>query len=196
MSVTSFAFSRRRLVKKHGFPFDLASSFVTFVTTDISVSTLERKGSALVVVKVRWLPAGCVVATGTVGGVFASCELAGVWVVVTSGTVFRRGAEINIFQTSFQRGGTMAVGAGYAAVSAEERKFCFRMIKAAEFLPSCGRMASFAACRRSVRAFRFHAFAELSVVRIDVTTGAGTIFKAVFHRRRRSGGDGLVTIRA
>ena len=145
LSVTGFALSWCRLVEKHGLPFDLASKFVTIVTSDIPVSTLERKRSALVVVKARGLPACRVMATGTVGGLFAGGELAGVGIGVTSGTVFRRGSEINLFQAGFERRRAMAVGAGYAAVSSEERKFCFRMIKAVKFLPSCGGMASFAA---------------------------------------------------
>lgn len=58
LSVTGFTFSRRRLVEKHGLSFDSANDFVTFVTSDVPVSTFERKRSALVVVKLRWLPAG------------------------------------------------------------------------------------------------------------------------------------------
>ena len=196
MSMTGFALSRGRLVEKHGLPFDLASEFVTIVTSDVPVSALERKRSALVVVKPRGLPACRVMAARTVGGVFASGKLAGVDIVVTSGAVFRRSAEINIFQAGFQHRWTMAVSAGYAAVSAEERKICFRMIEAVKFLPSCGRVAGFAARRRTVRTLRFHALFELTVMRIHVASRAGTILKAIFHGYRRSRGDGFVTIRA
>ena len=194
--MTGFALSRCRLVKKHGLPLDLVGNFVAVITGDIPVSTLERKWSALVVVKLRWLPACRVMATGTVGGLFAGGELAGVGIGVTSGTVFRRGAKINIFQAGFERRRSMAVTAGYAAVSAEERKFCFRMIKAVEFLPSCGRMASFAACRRSFRTLRLHLFAKLPFVRILVTCRAGAVFELVFHGRRRTERNRLVAIQA
>jgi hypothetical protein len=196
LSVAGFALSWCRLVEKDGLPLDLAGNFVAVVTGDISVSTLERKRSALVVVKLRWLPACRIMATGTVGGLFASCELTGVGIGVTSVTVFRRDAEINIFQAGFERLRAMAVGASYAAVSSEERKFCFRMIKAVKFLPPSGRMASFAARKRTVRTLRFHLFAKLPFVRILVTCCAGAVFELVFHGRRRSRGDGFVTIRA
>lgn len=194
LPVTRLAFPRRRLVEKHCLPIHFARNFVTFVTTDVPVSSLQRKWSAFVVIKLRWLPARRVMTTGAIGSVFASSELSGVGIGVTSGTVFRRGPEIDILQACLQCRGTVAIGAGYAAMRAKESEFCFRMIKPAKFVPSYGRMASFASRHRSVRTLRFHAFAELPVMRIHVTTGTGTILKPVFHRRWRLRGDRFVAI--
>ena len=194
--MTSFAFSRRRLVEEHGLPIHLAGDFVTIVTSDIPVSTLERKRSALVVVKLRGLPACRIMATRTVGGVFTSGKLAGVGIVVTSRAVFRRGTIIDIFQTGLQGRRTMAVGAGYAAVSAEKGKFRFRMVKAVEFFPVCRRVAGFASCHRAVRALRLHLLPELPSVRILVTCRAGTVVEKVFHGCCRTNGNWLVAIHA
>ena len=133
-------------------------------------------------------------ATGTVGGVFAGSELSSVGIVMASRAIFQSGAKINIFQAGLQCRGTMAIGTSYAAVSAKEREFRFRMIKPVKFVPSCGRMAGFASRHRSVWTLCFHAFTELPVMWIRVTSGAGTILKPVFHRRGRARGDRFVAI--
>jgi len=95
--VTVLAQPGRRLVEEHGLPIHLAGNFVAIVTSDIPVRTLERKRSALVVIKLRGLPARRVMAARAVGGVFTRGKLAGVGIVVTSGAVFRRGAVIHVF---------------------------------------------------------------------------------------------------
>jgi hypothetical protein len=78
-----------------------------------------------------WFPARCVVAAGTVRGIFARGKLARVRVAMASSTLFWSSAEVNALQNSLKRWRTMAVAAGYSPVRTQERKCRFRMVKPA-----------------------------------------------------------------
>ena len=135
-------------------------------------------------IELRWFPALGVVAAGTIGCIFASGKLPSVGIVVASGALCGSGMEIDTLQAGFKRRWTMAVPAGDASVSPEQRKRRFRMVKPVELLPRFSCVAGFAARRSAVRTFRLHPLAELTFVRIDVAAGAGSIFKLVFHGDR------------
>lgn len=66
----------------------------------------------------------------------------------------------------------VAISALYRAMRAEERKLCFRMVKAADVRPGSRIVARLAAHRRAVGAALNHPVVELAVVRIVVTSGA------------------------
>src|ERR1700676_164633 len=131
------------------------------------------------------LPARRVVAPRTIGRVFACGKLSPMRVKVAAGAWFRSGAEIDIFQIGLERRGAMAVRAGYAAVRAQQSKRSLRMVEAVHLFPHGRGVAGFAARNCAVRTLGLHALAELPLVRVQVTSGAGTICKLVFHGRRR-----------
>lgn len=79
-----FADARCWHVEQHNLYIDLTSYLVTVPTGDVAVSALEGETRGLVVVESRWLPARRIMTAGTVGGIFAGCELAGVRVLVAS----------------------------------------------------------------------------------------------------------------
>ncbi len=120
--MTGLALQRRRFVEEHGLSLHFAGQFVTFVAAYVTVRPPQRERGARVVVKFTRLPPRRVVATGTVGCVFARGKLSRMGVVVTAGALFRSCAEIDIFEIGLQRGRAMTIGAGHSAVRAKERK--------------------------------------------------------------------------
>jgi hypothetical protein len=69
------------------------------------MGALQRKWSAFVMIEFRRLPPRRVVAAGTIGRVFACRKLSRMRVAVAAGTLFRSGAEIDIFQVGSSAGG-------------------------------------------------------------------------------------------
>ena len=61
------------------------------------------------------------------------------------------------------------------------------MVELVQFFPSGYSVAGFAPCRRPVRAFRSHAFAELPAMRILMTRRAGPIFIHILDGSRGAG---------
>lgn len=121
-------------------------------------------------------------ATGAVRHVPAAGKLPSMRIVVASGTLHRRGAEIHVLQRRFQCRRPVAIGTRYRSVRAKQRKLGLRMIEAVQFLPLDRRVARLASRSSAVRAFCCHLLAELTGMWIGVACRAGSIFKTELHR--------------
>jgi hypothetical protein len=113
------------------------------------------------VVKIGRLPAIVVVTTGALRDIPAAGKLAGVRVVVATGTLQRQCPEVHVLQRPFEIGRTMAIGASNSTMCAEQWKPGSCVIEAAEFLPLNGRVAGLASGRAAVRPPGCHLLAEL-----------------------------------
>lgn len=118
---------------------------------------------------------------GTIDRVFARRELPGMLVDVAARALCWSDVEIYIFQSGFKCRWTMAVATCHAPMSSGQWKGRFRMIKLGELFPCFSRMARFAARERAFRALCLHSLAELSLVRIKVTTSARPVLELVLH---------------
>lgn len=127
-------------------------------------------------------PAIDVVATGAILHVPAAGKLPSMQIVVASGTLHRRGAEIHVLQRRFQCRRPVAIGTRYRSVRAKQRKPGLGVIETVQLLPLDRGVACLASRRSTLRALCRHLLAELTGMRIGVACGAGAIFKAEFHR--------------
>jgi hypothetical protein len=92
--VTGGTFLGGRLIKQHYLPVDCARQLVAGLTFHVSVHTLKRKGSALVIKQGR-LPLGAVVAVDT-GCNLPARELPAVNILVAILALGRSGLEIDV----------------------------------------------------------------------------------------------------
>lgn len=88
-------------------------------TRNILVRALKREGRAAIVVKGRGLPAIDVVATRTIHNVPPIGELAGVRIVMATGTLYRGFGKVHMLQSCFQCRRPVAIGAGYGSMGAQ-----------------------------------------------------------------------------
>lgn len=123
--MTGLALPGSWLVEDYGLPFYFPLQVVAVATWNIPMSAGKGKRRTFIVIEQRRLPSRRVMAAGAVGGVFARRELAGVRILVTRKALFGSGVEVHVLQTGLLCWRTMTIAAGYAAVSADEREFCF-----------------------------------------------------------------------
>ncbi len=147
-------------------------------------------------IKLRGLPARGIVATGTVGDLFARGKLGGVGVGVAARALLRGDAVVHVPQGSLEVRRAMTVDAFDAAVRAKKRESSGRMVEAREPLPGGGRVATLAARPRAIGAAGFHPGTEFAAMRIGMTCGASAILEAVLHRFCRAHWGRFVTFHA
>ena len=99
-------------------------------------------------------------------------ELAAVRIRVAGFAILRRSFELN-FVGAGER--LVAFVARDPAMRAEQSKFCFRMVEAADVDPGFGAVARFAAQRGSIGALLRHALLEFALVGIRVAGSAGAV---------------------
>lgn len=174
ISVTRVALKGRGLVENHGISVDESIQRVALVAFDAGMSAGEREFGALVVVKCGRNPALFIVTWSAEGFAGAVRKLAAVGFNVAAFAGQCGSLELNFL---FARGHFVASAAGYSAMRADEREFRFGVIETIDVRPRFGAVAGFATEGGAIGAAALHAIAELPVMRIGVTGGAGAVFK-------------------
>ena len=101
-------------------------------------------------------------------------KLACVRIGVAPLAIFRRSCKLNLVRIGKR---LVALAARRRSMRANQSKFCFRMVEAANVDPRSRVVARFAAKRRAVGAFLRHAILEFSLVRIGVAGRACAVRK-------------------
>ena len=109
----------RGLVKQHGLAFHRAHLFVAPSAAHVAMHSLQRKGSAGVVVEKRWLPLGAVVTLGAGRGSAGFRKLRAVDIGVAAFAGRRGYFEICIDEAGLKVWGLVAVDASYGAVCSD-----------------------------------------------------------------------------
>lgn len=115
-AVTIGALLRGRLVKKYRFVVCHTGEFMAGTTRHITMRSLEREGSALVVIKQRRLPAGVAVTFGAWGNASGLGELGAVNVRVAVLALLRCGMEIHVDELDFEVGRLVTVSTGHGTM--------------------------------------------------------------------------------
>lgn len=192
--MTIRTFFGRWLVEQNLLPLGLALQGVTHGAFDASVTSLQRKLSAFVVIECRWRPLLDHVAIRASGNPGLCGKLRAVRVAMARFAILRRSFELNFIGTLNY---LMAVTARDRAMSPEQGEFCFRMVEAADVDPRTRRVTGLAAQNGAVGSTHRHAVLEFSLVGIAVACGAGSILEMKWQDLVRSPGEpGFVTIRA
>lgn len=177
-AVTSSTVFGGGLVEENSFSGNQTRQPVAGPTLHVAVGPLQRKCAPLIVIKKRWLPFGAVVTT-CAGRCVALGELPAVDIFVAILTLGGGSLEIHIDQPGLHVGRLVTVNARRGPMRSQQRKRGFGMIKPGQFPPGFRRVARLAAYSSPVRSQHLHAFLELPLVRVRVTTGAGQFFPAI-----------------
>jgi hypothetical protein len=177
-TVAGRAFSWGGLIEKYRLAADLAREFVAVRATHVTVSSLEREGCALIVIKERRSPAATIVAISASGNASYAGELFSMDVGMAVFALLRRGAKINIFQARLEIRRFVAIHALDGPVRTYQGIFGLGVIKSRQIAPGLGGVAGLATGRASP-ARTLHAFTKLPAMRILVTGSARQILKVI-----------------
>ena len=106
-------------------------------------------------------------------------ELSAMYVFVALLALFRSLLKVDIDQLGLKVGRLVTIDAGHCSMRSRQREGCCAVIKAVQFFPGLGGMASLATQRLSVLPDFSHPIFELVVMHVFVTTGAQQIVEAV-----------------
>ena len=163
-------------------------------TGHICVRSCQRELSAFIVVKRRGRPPLIHMTIPTFCDSVLGNKLAAVRIRVAGFTIRRRSFELNLMSTG-QR--FVAFVTCDRAVSADQSKFRFRMVEAANVDPGACAVARFATKRNPIRALLRHALLEFSLVDIFVAGDTGAVGEMERQDLVHSSGEaGFVALRA
>lgn len=169
--MTSGTLFRCGLIEQNRFALHHPGQFVTAGAAHVLVRATQCESSTLVVIKQRRFPFHAVVTFGAARDISLR-ELLAMHVLVAVLTLRRSSFEIDIQQIGFKVWRLVAVAARGSAVCAQEREFRLRVIESGEFLPTLGGVAGLAPSLGAVSPDLLHAFLELPLMGIAMTTGA------------------------
>jgi len=164
----------RGLIEQDRLALNLALQGVAQRAADIHVAARQGELSALIVIKRGWNPSLIQVAVSALRDSVLRGKLGAMCIRVAGLTIFRCSLELNFVGT---REGLVTFAASDAAMRPEQRKFCFRMIEAANVDPGLGAVARFAAQRGSVGTLLRHAILEFALMGIHVAGCARAVRK-------------------
>ena len=167
--MTSGTLFRCGLVEQNGFALNHLGQLVTAGAAHVLVRATQCESSTLVVIKQRRFPFHAVVTFGATRDISLR-ELLAMHILVAVLTLRRSSFEIDIQQVGLKIWRLVAVDARGSAVRPQEREFRLRVIESREFLPSPGGVAGFAPSLRTVSPDLLHAFFELPLMGIAMTT--------------------------
>lgn len=169
-AVTICAALRSRRIEEDLFAVDVAEQFVAARAGYVSVLSLERELSSLVMIKKRWLPLGSVVAIPARSDlIFVQLsKLSAVNVFVAFFALLWGLLEVHVQHARFKIGWFVAINTGDRAVGADQREGGGPVIEAIQLTPGLCVMAGFAPHRLAVGTCLGHALLELPVMRVIV----------------------------
>lgn len=126
--MTGGAFLGRRFVEEDGLAGNRSRQLVAALAAYVTVLTLQREGSPLIVVEKRGLPFRAVVAIAAAGDLVL-CKLLAMDIFMTLFTLSWRCFEVYVGQPSLLIRWFVAIPASGRAMRAEQREVGFRMIE-------------------------------------------------------------------
>ena len=189
-----FALARRWAIKQDIFAVYRLVELMALDASDGLMRPLQGKCCARVVVEFRGLPPRRSVAARAIRNVAPRSKLPAMGIFVATRTPRRSGVKIRITQGGLEIRRMVAIAARHPSVCSQQGEARLGMVKLAQFLPTGGVVAGFAAGCRSVRAFCVHAISELSLVRVFMAGCAGSVFVSKSHRNRRTGRRRLMAV--
>jgi len=171
--MTGFAQERCRFIEKHRLAIHNFDEAVAFVTRNSLVAALQGE-LCPAMVEVRGLPALGIVAGGTVR---LSLLLGELFCMNIHVACFAN--QRSLFELDFllSRKSFVAIVASDRSMDAKQGEFSFRVVESRHVDPRFGAVAGFAAELRPIRSAPFLPIAELSMMRVRVTTRTGFVFE-------------------